>query len=184
MPVQNVYLQWGTWINGLDQTGPTHGDETIMRVGGHTSDGETVEARPLFKLNSDAFSGQIISATLNLYCTDISSTIMAYRVIRASTKNATWQNSGLSDWTYDGCNAPNTDRSYTALFSAWYGMNTTGWHSIPIVAMAELESIISGIYTLILLPGSTNYTAFIAKDPLPYLAVTYQSSLVGGVQII
>ena len=183
MPVQNVYLEWGTWINGLDITGPTHGGESTMKIGGHTWSGQTVEARPIMKLNSDAFSGQILSVTLNLYCTQIRSNIMAYRVIRAGNANATWRNSGLADWGIDGCEQPNTDRSFTALFSAWYVMNTTGWHSIPIVNMTEFNSIISGIYTIILLGSSTNYTAFIAKDPLPYLAIEYTTSLVGGVQI-
>ena len=89
MPIQNVYLEWGTWINGLDVTGPVHGGETTMKVGGHTWSGQTAEARPLFKLNSDAFSGQIVSATLNLYASQASAgtNIMAYRVIRASNAN-------------------------------------------------------------------------------------------------
>lgn len=185
MPIQNIYLEWGTWINGLDMTGPSHGGAATMKVGGHTDNGQTAEARPLFKLDSDAFSGQIVSASLNLYASQASAgtNIMAYRVIRASNANATWQSSGLSDWQYDGCDNPNTDRSYTALFSAWYLMNTTGWHSIPIAEMTELNSIISGLYTLILLGSSTNYTASIAKSPAPYLAIEYTTSLVGGIQI-
>jgi len=185
MPTQKMYLNWGTWINGLDLTGPTHGSEATMKIGGHSWSGYTAEARPILGFNNDGFSGQIVSVTLNLYATETTagSRIMAHRVIRASNANAVWNNSGVTDWAQAGCQSSLTDRSYTALFSENYLMNTIGWHAIPIVEMVEFNLIISGIYTLILLGSSTNYTAFISKTQVPYLAIEYTTSLVGGIQI-
>jgi hypothetical protein len=188
MPVQNVYLNRGTWINAADTSTPSHGDDTFMKVCGHNpGDGNFYEARPLMLFNNDGFSGQIVSATLNIYIASTSGNrrwFYAYRMIRQFGQNATWVNSdGYGYWAYEGCDNPNTDRSYTQL-TAQFDATVTGWHSKSITSLTELNSVISGIDSIILVPTNYEGDVRIAKSPSPYLAIEYTTSLVGGAQII
>lgn len=177
MPIQKVYMQWGTWLWDKDNTIP-HGNDSYMHVGS--------ERRPLIKFNNDGFSGQILSATLNLYCSTAGSTPWkVYKVNRACGVNATWANTGVSSgwWRTAGCDSVNEDRSGVAM-TAETQLGSTGWHAVTITSLSELLGVINGLDVILLRNTETGRgTAVIEKSPSPYLAITYESSIVGGVQI-
>ena len=184
MPTQKIYLQWGTWINGLDVGGPSHGGDSYMKVGCHTWSGADAPARPILKFNSDGFSGQIVSVTLNFTTGSegLFTSFTPYRVVRTSNANAVWVNSGVSDWGLAGAGAA-SDRSFTPLCDS-VGLGASAAHSIPLTNLTEFNSVLSGLYTIIFVE---NYVGgryrYILKTPTPYLAVEYTTSLVGGIQI-
>ena len=187
MPIQNVYLNRGTWINEADMGGPSHGSDGYMKVCGHNpGDGNMYESRPLMLFNNDAFSGQIVSATLNLYISSVTGSprrFYPYRMIRRFGQNANWTDSNSEgSWGYHGCDNPNSDRSYTP-FTGMFAVAGVGWMSMPVTNLTELLSIIEGIDSVILVPTVTESDVRIAKDPAPYLAIEYTTSLVGGIQI-
>ena len=170
-------MDWGTWLWINDQTIP-HGDDTYMNVGS--------EKRPLIKFDNDGFSGQILSATLNLYCSTAGATPWrAYKVNRTCGVNATWANTGVSygAWRTGGCDSVNEDRSGVAM-TAEIQLSSTGWHAVTITSLSELLGVINGLDVILLRNMKTGRgTATIEKSPLPYLAITYETSIVGGVQI-
>jgi hypothetical protein len=182
MPIQNVYLNWGTFINEADQTLP-RGGETFMNVGLRSGG---YKSRVLMKFNNDGFSGQMLSATLNFYCSDVGGNpqFNVFKVNRASSVNATWQSSGLSTWNNNGCEGVNEDRSGVTMITA-YRLNSTGWNTVTITSLSELLGVINGLDTILLreVDGDNRTWARIEKSPAPYLAVEYKTSIVGGVQI-
>ena len=177
MPIQKVYMTWGTWLWSNDQT-ISHGNDPYMRVGSGR--------RPLIKFNDDGFSGQILSATLNLYCSTAGDTPwIVYKVNRACGVKATWANTGSSygAWNEAGCDSVNEDRSGVAM-TAETQLEITGWHAVTITSLSQLLGVINGLDVILLRDNQGGRgTAVIEKSPLPYLAINYESSVVGGVQI-
>jgi|GEM_PF-2854279 len=170
-------MQWGTWLWSNDQTIP-HGNDSYMKVDSGM--------RPLIKFNNDGFSGQILSATLNLYCTTATDMPWrAYKVNRACGVNATWANTGwgYGAWNKPGCDGVSEDRSLAAM-TAEAQLGITGWHAVPITSLSELLGVINGLDVILLREaGSSRGATVIGKSPSPYLAINYESSIVGGVQI-
>jgi len=78
----------------------------------------------------------------------------------------------------------NNDR-YQIPLTSTYQITTTGWHSIPITSLEQLQLLFDGLKTLLLREEDSRPAATISKTTnTPYLAIDYKSSLVGGVQII
>lgn len=182
MAVQNFAMSWGTY---LDQTAETQqrSGESSMRVGYYNIT-PGYQYRPILAFAGDQFSGQIVSVTLNLYCNSTGAdNFQIHTVNRTTTSAATWQHSGSTAWQNNGCDATEEDRT-AASWIDWYKFTNTGWHAIPITNLTPFNSFFSGQRMLILRPTEVNQNyAVIAKSPVPYLAITYTTSLLGGVQI-
>ena len=181
MATINLGFNWGTWIDANDQF-RTHGTDAFMKIGASYS---TYPMRSLMKFNYNGIPGEVQSATLNFYVTDAGGlpVLQVWRITRDSSVNATWSDSGISTWHAPGAENMNNDRYQTPLTST-YGITTTGWQSIPITSLEQLVLMLDGLKILLLRNSDTRNPATISKTTAPYLAVTYKSSLVGGVQII
>lgn len=174
MPIQNVYMNQGTWIFENDSTIP-HGSDSYMMAGVMN----TGKCRPLINFNNDGFSGQILGGSLFVYCSNPNGYpwIWGYRVTRDYYHNATWS----IPWTTPGCDHVWADRSDIRLFTSTRAKS--GWIEMPVADLTELLNVINGKDTILLVGGDAP-AARIEKSPAPYLAIEYRSSLVGGVQII
>jgi len=176
-------LNWGTWIDANDQN-ETHGSDSFLQIGNTYS---TYARRSLINFSYNGIPGEIQSASLNFYVSDTGGSLpilRVWRITRASTINATWLSSGSSVWHEAGAENMNNDRYQTPLTST-YQIMTTGWHSIPITSLEQLQLLFDGLKTLLLREEDSRPAATITKTTnSPYLAIDYKSSLVGGVQII
>ena len=176
MPIQKVYMNQGTWLNAGNDSNRFDGD-SYMNVGlvGYQL---AYEARPLINFNNDGFSGQILSAKLHVYCSSAGAQpwVTGYKVNRVFNIASTWRD----PWTIPGCNEITSDRSNVQLFTGTRIL-AAGWTELPVANLSELLALISASDTILLVGGAA--AATIAKDPLPYLAIEYKTSIVGGVQI-
>lgn len=181
MTILHLPFNWGTWIDGSSQHA-SHGSDTFMKVGAAYS---TYGVRSLMKFDYNGIPGAMQSASLNFYVTNSGGAPMlqVWRITRASTANATWQVSPITAWHAPGAENMNNDR-YQIPLTAQYQITTTGWHSIPITSLEQLQLFLDGLKILLLRNDDTREPAIIAKSPAPYLAIDYKSSLAGGVQII
>ena len=172
MPIQNVLMNAGTWLKVGDNYLSHYGD-SYMGLG---YDGYW---RPLIKFNNDGFSGQILSASLKVYCSSTAwPWVTGFKVNKVfNPVTAAW----ATPWTTAGCNAVNEDRSGVELFTGTQ-LTAVGWNTIPVADLSELLGVINGLDSIIL-TGSGAYATYIEKDPLPYLAIEYKTSIVGGIQI-
>lgn len=186
MPVQNIPLDWGTWIQTNYPDSPRYGLGS-PRVGTFYPMTEPgVDYYSIFKFRMDGFSGQILSATLNVYC-DVgggSNMICDVNMVnKAANTSATWYYARYSDlpWTIQGCGAVYEDRSDVAMTSV--NLGAVGWKAVPI-NLTAFTPFLNGQRMLIIRPvqGPTNWGS-ISLTNAPYLAVEYKTSLVGGVQI-
>jgi len=183
MPTQNIPLTWGTymWEGQLDFSGYGQGSP---RIGKDTY--YLKMYRPIFKFAPDAISGEIVSVSFNFYCDKTggsNSDFTIHKVNRTTTTGATWYHSGSSVWSGLGCSATEEDR--TAAYLAAHQFMSTGWNSIAVTNMSLFNTWFSSqrIIILINIQSPTDY-ASIALSPVPFLAVEYTTSLVGGAQII
>ena len=176
-------LEWGTWIDENSQSTP-HGTDTFMQIGNTYS---TYARRSLMKFTYNGIPGEIQSASLNIYVSDTGGSLpifQVWRITRDCTSNATWLLSPQTAWHAPGAENMNNDRYQTPLTSG-YQITATGWHSIPITSLEQLQLLFDGLKTLLLREGDSRPAATISKTTnSPYLAIDYKSSLVGGVQII
>lgn len=182
MATQTLTLNWGTWLKSTDNTIP-HGSDLYMEVGEHSG---WYNARPLMKFNYTGTPGEVLSASLNIYVTNRGGDpqVQVWRITRESTINATWQSSGITAWATAGAENMNNDRYQIAL-TGEFRINATGWISIPITNLTQLQTMLEGTKTLIIRPVDIRTPATIDKNTNPpYLGLTYKSSLAGGVQII
>jgi len=185
MAIQTFTMDWGTWLKSTDTSAPSHEENTYMEVGYSTSP-LVYKARPLIKFTYTGIAGTILSAALKFYVSSKggSPLVQAWRVTRLSGAKATWLYSPNTAWYEAGCENMNNDRYQTPLTGA-YRINSTGWWSFPITNLTQLQLLFDGLQTLLLREDSTYVPpAVIEKSPAPYLEITYQSTLVGGVQII
>lgn len=169
MPIQNVLMDYGTWLNPPDNYYP-HADDSYMSVDSYK--------RPLIHFANDGFSGQILSANLYVYCSAVPDRIgvTGYRVNRAyNNALAAW----ATPWGVPGCDQISEDRSNTPALTG--DIQYTGWTACPIVNLNELLAIINGLDAILLI--GADGIATIAKSPAPYLAIEYKTSIVGGIQI-
>ena len=60
-----------------------------------------------------------------------------------------WLSSGSSVWHAPGAENMNNDRYQTPLTST-YQITATGWHSIPITSLEQLQLLFDGLKTLLL----------------------------------
>jgi hypothetical protein len=136
--------------------------------------------------NYNGIPGEIQSASLNFYVSDIGNSpiFQVWRITRACTSNATWLLSPQTAWHAPGAENMNNDRYQTPLTST-YRITATGWHSVSITSLAQLQLLFDGLKTLLLREDDPRDAATISKTTnAPYLAIDYKSSLAGGVQII
>jgi hypothetical protein len=178
---QRIDFDWGTdlWAAGPDNS-YVGNDYMRLNTDNHR--------RPLMRFKNDAFSGQIQSATLNVYVryTPSASWILGRRVNRNTTSAATWNNCGYGAWDVAGCNGA-ADRSSVDIFN----INTTlvqGWNAINLTNLSEVQLMLDEYRTLTFYYTSPTYLfdhVFEKSNSsnYPYLSINYTSSLVGGVQI-
>lgn len=178
MPIQNVPMNWGTWLKSTDSYTPTHYADSYMRLG--FDSGGTVECRPLIKFRDDGFSGQILSASIMLYCLSAgnSPACGGYKVNKSFATSAAW----ATPWDTAGCNHVSNDRSGTSLANG-PRLSTTGWITIPVTDLTELLGVLNGLDAILLVGDSRDYATIDKATYPPYLAIEYKSSIVGGVQI-
>ena len=176
MPIQNVLMNAGTWLNASNDSNRFDGD-SYMNVG-RVGYQEAYEARPLINFANDGFSGQILSASLRIYslAADNGMWVTGYKVNRAFNIASTWRD----PWTTPGCNAITEDRSNVALLTST--RLAAGWNTLPVADLTELLAVIDGNDT-ILLVGDNHTAVGIDKANVPYLAIEYKTSIVGGIQI-
>ena len=175
-------LNWGTWIDGSNQNA-SHGSDTFMKVGGAYS---TYGVRSLMKFDYNGIPGAIQSASLNFYVSNPGGEpwLQVWRITRDSTSNATWLVSPQTAWHAPGAENMNNDRYQTPL-TGGLKISATGWNSMPITNLEQLQLFLDGLKILLLRNDNTQEAATISKTTnSPYLAIDYKSSLVGGVQII
>lgn len=181
MTTLNLSMNWGTFLHSNQQSSP-QGGLTYMEVGG-----SGYQARPLMKFDYTGVPGVVQSASLNFYVTNTGGSLpllRVWRITRESTVNATWLTSPNTAWHAPGAENMNNDRYQTPL-TATYQITATGWHSIPITSLEQLQLLFDGLKTLLLREEDSRPAATISKTTnAPYLAIDYKSSLVGGVQII
>ena len=184
MPIQNVLLSWGTYIEeGYPDTSrygsgsPRIGIVPINRW-----------VRPIFKFASDGLSGQIQSVSFNFYCDKTGGSnadFTIHKVNKAVATDATWYYADYSSlpWTGQGCAATEEDRTAASL-TATQGFVATGWTSFAVNNLSLFNLWFAGQRAIILVNSQTptDY-ASIALDPAPYLAIEYKTSLIGGIQI-
>lgn len=178
MTIQTVPMDWGTWINSDDNSLP-HGDDTYMNLG------SSYTARPIIKFVYGGTPGVVLSANLKFYVSDKGNSpqFQVWRITRDSTDDATWLGSGKTAWHTAGAENQNNDH-YQHPLTDTYRIMSTGWHTIAITNLEQMQIMLDGLKTILLRNTDTNLKAVIEKSPAPYLEITYQSSLVGGVQII
>lgn len=181
MTILHLPFNWGTWIDGSNQHAP-HGSDTFMKVGAAYS---TYGVRSLMKFDYNGIPGAIQSASLNFYVSDSGGLpkLQVWRITRDCTPNATWIDSAITSWHTPGAENMNNDR-YQHPLTAQYKITATGWNSIPITNLEQLQLFLDGLKILLLRNDDVSAPAGIEKYPAPYLAINYKSSLVGGVQII
>ena len=173
---QIISMAWGTFIDVTNVSVP-QGGQSYMRL----RNGQL----PLIKFNNDAFHGIMLSATLNLYCSVLGgpSGFSAYRVIRPADLNAHWYNAtATTSWGGEACSAA-SDRTFTKLTQLVPDM-ALGWNAIPISNLPELQAVLDGLDLILLADNASGFEInTIEKSPVPYLAITYTTSLLGGIQI-
>lgn len=176
-------LEWGTWIDANAQS-DSHGSDTFMQIGATYW---THARRSLMKFTYNGIPGEIQSASLNIYVSDTGGSqpiFQVWRITRACTSNATWLVSPQTAWHSPGAENQNNDH-YQHPLTSTYQIKATGWHSIPITNLEQLQLLFDGLKTLLLREDDSRPAATISKTTnAPYLAIDYKSSLVGGVQII
>ena len=177
-------LNWGTWIDANGQSA-THGSDSFLQIGSTYS---TWARRSLMNFNYNGIPGEIQSASLNFYVSDTGGSsllsLRVWRITRECTSKATWLVSPQTAWHEAGAENMNNDRNQNPLTST-YQIKATGWHSIPITSLTQLQLLFDGLKTLLLREENSRPAATISKTTnAPYLAIDYKSSLVGGVQII
>lgn len=119
------------------------------------------------------------------------STLSAYRILRAWTESATWNTyNGSNNWGTAGCNNTTTDREAAAVGTVARGTADTGWHEITITTPSKLKEMFDGTMTnngfLIRDANSTSTPSvyyyetrnnFYSTGNLPELYVEYTSGI-------
>jgi len=141
--------------------------------------------KPLIHFTNTPVHGQIQSGTLSIYLrfAPTASYINVYRVNRAATSAATWNSTGLGNWSSPGCSSTQ-DHSAVPMIVNTARLNA-GWNTLTITNLSELRLLVDELDMITMYYMSDVYISdhYFEESPAPYLTINYTTSLLGGVQI-
>ena len=175
MAIENVVMDWGTWLYGETP----HGADNFMNIRDGTNVlmhfpaliTHNVIVRVIFRYKVTVLDGTQVIAN-------------AWQCTRQANANATLYSSGITDWSALGAmGEPGDHPSESLLAGTTEDMSISlGWNSFTITRLNQFYDMMNG-YRQMLVRASNAPWAQITKAELPYFEVEYRSTPIGGIQI-